>query len=308
MSTATAPAQPGTHADLGGIRLSFVRLIRSEWIKLRSVRSTVWCFGILFLLNIGFPLLVASVGNFGAAQGAHVSADTAGAIGVTVITLGVNFTSLVVAVLGVLIISGEYSTGMIRGTFTADPRRFGALFAKTLVLAITTFVVTVVSTWIAAIAAHPILANKGIDVDLSDSKVFLPILGSSVYVTLIALLAFGVGTLVRTTAGGIAITLGALLVAPIILTIVGGLVTAHWPADINAFMPSQAGGQLFSYDAGSAGGVGAGPGGDAGGAGAAATTASGVVTLNGWEGFGVLGAEVVAVSIAAFVLVKRRDA
>lgn len=298
MTATTAPAQRAPQTSLEGIRLSFVRLIRSEWIKLRSIRSTVWCFALLFLLNIGFPLLIASVGHFSSAAGNAAQSDIAGgAIGVTVITLGVNFTSLVVAVLGVLIISGEYATGMIRGTFTADPRRLGALFAKAIVLAVATFVVTAVSTWIAALLVHPILAGKNVDFSLSDSKVFLPILGSSVYVTLIALLAFGIGALVRTTAGGIAVTLGALLVVPIILGIVGQLVSAHWPADINAFLPSQAGGQLFAYQGGAIGG----PRQDA-------VTTSGVVTLNGWQGFGVLGGEVLAVGIAAFALVKRRDA
>lgn len=288
MTTATAPAG----FDTGRIRLSFPRLVRSEWIKLRSVRSTVWCFALLFLLNIGFPLLIASVGDF--AGGRTLSGDAAGRIGVMVVTLGVNFTSLIVAVLGVLIISGEYATGMIRSTFTADPGRLGALFAKALVLAAATFVVSAVSTWIAALGAHPILAGKGVDFDLGDPAVFLPLLGSSVYVTLLALLAFGVGTLVRTTAGGIAITLGVLLVAPLILQIVAALLNATWPADISAFLPSNAGGELFAYQSSSSGVVN--------------TGGPKPVELNGWQGFGVLAAEAVVVGAVALALVKRRDA
>jgi ABC-2 type transport system permease protein len=298
VTTATAPAP---HAGLEGIRLSFPRLVRSEWIKLRSIRSTVWCFALLFVLNIGFPLLIASVGSFGDAQNPHLSGDTAGAIGVQVITLGVNFTSLIVGVLGVLIISGEYATGMIRGTFTADPGRLGAVFAKAIVLAVAAFVVSAISTWVAALIVHPILSGKGVDFDLGDSKVFLPLLGSSVYVTLIALFAFGVGMIVRTTAGGIAITLGLLLVVPIIFSIVGGLVDANWPANINAFLPSNAGGQLFAFASDTSGAA-------TGGAQVDQASSSDVVTLNGWEGFGVLGAEVLAVGIAALVLIKRRDA
>jgi ABC-2 type transport system permease protein len=300
VTTATAPAPAhASHADLNGIRLTFPRLIRSEWIKLRSIRSTVWCFALLFVLNIGFPILIASVGDFGGTGEAQPTGDAANQIAVMVVTLGVNFTQLVVAVLGVLIISGEYATGMIRGTFTADPRRLGAMFAKALVLAVATFVISAASTWIAALSVHPILANQSVDFDLSDSKVFLPILGSSVYVTLVALLAFGIGSLVRASAAGIAITLGLLLVAPLILQILTQLLSGtSWPADLNAFLPSSAGAELFSYHA-------------------SATPASGVqvgeatadvVKLNGWQGFGVLGAEVLAVGIAALVFVKRRDA
>lgn len=301
MTTATATGPAHTpHTDLAGIRLSFPRLVRSEWIKLRSIRSTVWCFALLFLLNIGFPLLVASVGSFGGTQNPHISGDAAGAIAVQVITLGVNFTSLIVGVLGVLIISGEYATGMIRGTFTADPGRLGAVFAKALVLATTAFVVSAVSTWVAALVVHPILSGKGVDFDLGDGKVFLPLLGSSVYVTLVALLAFGVGMLVRTTAGGIAITLGVLLVAPIILGIVGRLVDASWPADINTFLPSNAGGQLFAFTSSASGTA------EGGGSGVANSASD--VTLNGWGGLGVMAAEVAAVGIAALALIKRRDA
>jgi ABC-2 type transport system permease protein len=295
VTTATAPAPHLGATALHGARLSFPRLVRSEWIKMRSIRSTVWCFAILFLLNIGFPALIASVGHFTAPHGPALTGDAAGHTAVEVVTLGVNFTSLVVAVLGVLIVTGEYSTGMIRGTFTADPGRLGALFAKALVLAVATFVVSAVSTLIALLLAHPILANNSVHFDLGDPKVLMPVIGASVYVTLLALLAFGIGTLVRTTAGGIAITLGVLLVAPIILQIVGGLLNADWPANVNQLLPSSAGGQLFAYEASQSGVVHAGDD-------------SGHWVLNGWGGFGVLAAEVVAVGIAALALVKRRDA
>jgi ABC-2 type transport system permease protein len=294
VTTATAAAPQLGDSALEGARLSFPRLVRSEWIKMRSIRSTVWCFAILFLLNVGFPALIASVGNFTQANGPALTGDTAGTIAVTVVTLGVNFTSLVVAVLGVLIVTGEYSTGMIRGTFTADPGRLGALFAKALVLAVATFVVSAVSTLIALLLVHPILANNGVHFALGDAKVLMPVIGASVYVTLLALLAFGVGTLVRTTAGGIAITLGVLLVAPLILQLVGGLLHADWPADVNQLMPSSAGGQLFAYESSRSGVV------------HGADTSHWV--LNGWGGFAVLAAEVVAVGIAALALVKRRDA
>ena len=295
MTTATAAAHQAPRTDLDGIHLGFARLVRSEWIKLRTIRSTVWCFAILFLVNIGLPLLVASVGDFSGAAAAPATSGAAGSTAVAVITLGVNLTSLVVAVLGALIITGEYATGMIRSTFTADPRRSGAFFAKALILAVATFVISAASTWIAALVVHPIFAGKGVDFSLGDAQIFMPVLGSSVYVTLLALLAFGIGVLIRTTAGGIAVTLGLLLVVPPILSVIGGLLHADWVTNISTFLPSEAGRQLYAFDGG-----GAGQG--------AQSTGSGLVTLDGWQGFGVLGAEVLALGIAAFVLVKRRDA
>jgi len=292
VTTATAPAHvSGTNLD--GIHLSFVRLIRSEWIKLRSIRSTMWCYLVLFVLSIALSVLPALAAGSGSQ---HVTGANADAAVVTINTISIHLTALVVGVLGVLIITGEYGTGQIRSTFTADPRRYGAFFAKALVLAATTFVVSAASVWIGALASAPILNAQNIDVNLGHPSVFLPILGGSVYVTLVALLAFGIGTLIRASAGGVAITLGLLLVVPGILVAIGSLINAQWLLDIAQFLPSQAGGQLSTFS------------GDASGAVHALSTDAEGVVLNGWEGFWVLLAEVVAVGAAALVLVKRRDA
>ena len=121
------------------MNLSFPRVVRSEWIKLRTLRSTVWSFAIIVLLTVGFGLLLAA--TFDTSTSAIVGVDAENSFAVSVATLGVNFTQLVAAVLGVLIISGEYTTGMIRSTFAAVPTRLPAFFAKVLVLAVSTFVV-----------------------------------------------------------------------------------------------------------------------------------------------------------------------
>jgi len=205
-------------------------------------------------------------------------------------TINVNLTALVAAVLGVLILSGEYGTGMIRSTFAADPRRYGAVAAKALVLAVTTFVVSAISVGIGVLASAPILSANNVDVHLGDSDVFLPILGALLYVAMITLLAFGIGLLIRASAGGITITLGLLLVVPTILTAIAALTNQNWVADIARFLPSQAGGRLYAFQAGSQ------PGGN-----------DGVISLSAWQGFGVLAAEVVAVGAVAVVLLKRRD-
>ena len=277
-ATTTLPANTG---------LSFPRLVRSEWIKLRSIRSTVWCYAILVVLTIAMAVLI---GTFVNQDGAAMPTDAANATTVSVNTASVSITALVVGVLGVLIITGEYGTGQVRSTFTADPGRIGVILAKAFVLALATFVVSVVSTWIGVLIATPLQAANGIRPDLADPAVFLPILGSSVYVTLLALLAYGIGLLVRSSAGGIAITLGILLVLPVILSIFAGLTGAQWIADAGRFLPSDAGGQLFTY---------ASP--------AAETGATTGLVLNGWGGFAVLAAEVVAVGAAAIAVARARD-
>ncbi|HVX08276.1 ABC transporter permease [Humibacter sp.] len=289
MTTATLTPSP-----LDGIRLKFGGVLRSEWIKLRSLRSTMWCLGLVVLLSIGFGLLLAltvdipSAGNLPDANQHQLQVQVA--------TLGVNFTQLIVAVLGVLVISGEYGTGMIRSTFVAAPGRLGAFFAKAIVLAVTTFVVGVVSIALSAVVAWPILAGKGVTISPMDSSVLLPLLGGAGYLTLIAVLAFAFGAILRNSAGGIATILGLVLVVPTILEILTRLTKATWISNVSAFLPSSAGGKMFAYVDGST-------------ATQAADQAAkqGLVYLQSWEGLLVLVAWVAAGLIVGAVLTKRRD-
>ncbi|MBT1611709.1 ABC transporter permease [Curtobacterium poinsettiae] len=286
MSATTSPTTPSTGMS-GSTRLSFPHLVRSEWIKLRSIRSTFWCYAILVVLTIGMAALIGANTSSG---GQELPTDLANGTFVNANAVGVLLSSLVVGVLGVLIITGEYGTGQVRSTFTADPRRTGVILAKATVLAIATFVVSAVATWIGVLISLPLLAGNGIEPEVSDPSVFLPILGSSVFLTLLALLAYGIGLLVRSSAGGIAITLGLLLVVPGVLALMSGLMKVDWPMDIAAFLPDSAGGQLYAYSYD----------------GASTVDNSGVV-LNGWGGFGVLAAEVLVVGGLALTLARRRD-
>ncbi|MBT1680948.1 ABC transporter permease [Curtobacterium aurantiacum] len=286
MSATTSPTTPSTRMS-GSTRLSFPHLVRSEWIKLRSIRSTFWCYAILVVLTIGMAALVGAVASN---NGQDVTTDVANGTFVSLNAVGVLLSALVIGVLGVLIITGEYGTGQVRSTFTADPRRTGVILAKATVLAVTTFVVSAVATWIGVLVSLPLLAGNGIEPEIGDPSVFLPILGSSVFLTMLALLAFGIGLLVRSSAGGIAITLGLLLVVPGVLALMSGLMKVDWPMDIAAFLPDSAGGQLYAYSYD----------------GASTVDNSGVV-LNGWGGFGVLAAEVLVVGGIALTLARRRD-
>lgn len=298
MTTTTAEtAQAPTHRKTS---LSFPRVVRSEWVKLRTLRSTLWSFAIIVLLTIGFGLLLA--GTFTTPDGPALDIDSQNSLAVSVATLGVNFTQLVAAVLGVLIISGEYTTGMIRSTFAAVPTRLLAFFAKILILAVSTFVVGLVSIIATALVTIPILSSKGVDANLLDGEVIRALLGGAGYLTLIAILAFGFGAILRSSAGGIASALGLLLVIPPILSIVSALTNATWIHNVSVFLPSDAGSQMFALGGGVAFG-----GGPPRATGDADTTTD-VLTLDPTQGLLVLLAWVVVLLVTAAVLTKRRDA
>jgi ABC-2 type transport system permease protein len=286
-----APQQTDQHRHRGDlsardVHLGYPRLVRSEWIKFRSIRSTFWCFAIIVALTIGLAVLLGAVSEPTSTESTTTGAN-ATIVGLN--TVSVYLSALVVGVLGVLIITGEYATGQIRSTFTADPGRLGVLVAKATVLAVTTFVVSAVANWIGVAISTALQSGKGLEPDVADPSVFMPILGASVYVTLLALLAFGIGLLVRSSAGGIAITLGILLVLPVVLSLVAGLTQLDWLADVAKFLPDAAGAHLFQFD----GPTGAPP--------------EDGLTLNGWSGGGVLLAEVVVVNAFAMAMARRRD-
>ncbi|RKS86710.1 ABC-2 type transport system permease protein [Microbacterium sp. AG790] len=272
-------------------RLSARGVLRSEWVKLRSVRSTAWCYGVLIALMVAIGLLVSSL-SFSNSGSESTTGDLARSIVVDVNTAGLKITVLIACVLGALIVTGEYSTGMIRSTFAAVPRRTGALIAKAVVLAVTTFVATAIGIWLSAFVSWPSLASQQIDVDLGSPSVFMPLIGGAVYTTMVALLAFGFGVILRSTAGTLAVVLGLILVAPVIIPMLGGMVDADWARTLSALMPQNAGGQLFAFS------------GDA----SIPQSDTEALKLDGWGGFGVLAAWDVIVLAAAIALAKWRDA
>lgn len=288
-TTPQAPQAPTAATGSGAMSVSFARVVRSEWIKLRTLRSTVWSFGIIVLFTIGFGLLMAT--TIPVPFSSMLDSHAQNIFAVAAITLGIYFTQLVAATLGVLIISGEYTTGMIRSTFTAVPQRLPALVAKALILVVSMFVVGFVSLIATAILVTPIMEGKGVQVNLLDGEVLRPLLGGAGYLALIALLAFAFGSILRSSAGGIASALGLILVLPAVLTIMQGITRATWTFNVGAILPSAAGGHMFEIvDIGSLG------------------APSGVITLDATQGFLVLLTWVVVLLVGAALLTKRRDA
>ncbi len=275
-------------ASSSSYRLTFGGLLKAEWIKLWSLRSTYWCLAIMFVLWVGIALLVSTL--HGPNKVVEAPQAVQQSLAAQVATAGTTFGELIVAVLGVLVISGEYGTGMIRSTLTADPRRLPTLFAKGIVLAVTVFIAGLVSIVAAAAVGFPLLAGQKVYPELSDGKLDLALLGDATYLAIIALIAFSLGAIIRATAGGIAAALGLILVVPIVLGILVQLTQAQWAENISGFAPTNAGAHLYRYVVGTV------------------TNAPGAVNLDATTGPLVFVAWLVLFFVIAAVLLKRRDA
>ncbi len=280
-----------TAATLEASRLTFGGVLRSEWIKLVTLRSTVWCYLIMILIPIGLGfLLAATVSNV--TGGGAMTAESQQATWLQTATLGIGFTQLVSVVLGALVITGEYGTGMIRSTFAAVPKRIPALVAKAIVFGLVTFIVGLVSIVATAMLTAPLLAGSGVHADFGDADVWLGLVGGAGYLAMIGLLSMAIGAIIRNSAGGIAAGLGLVLVAPTVLQIIAGVTQATWAQNVAAFLPSASGGLMYAYPLDAA----AGP-----------PAPSGTIVLEAWQGALILAAWIVALFILAAVLLRRRD-
>lgn len=287
MTTATTAARPvqGGPRLAHTARLSFGGILRSEWIKLRSLRSTVWSYLIVVAISLGMAVLLgfSLVSGMGGPDVATLPASEQTLMVLQSAVFGTYFGQLVVAVLGVLVISGEYTTGMIRSTLSAVPKRLPALLGKAVVLFVATLVVGVVTNLAAFAIAAAIFAGHGAPVSLFSENVLLVLGGAALYLALVAVFALGIGTIIRSSAGGIAAVLGVLLLLPTVF----GLIPADWASAILPYLLSTSGMTMYMT-------IGADP-----------ATLSGP---NAWQSLLVVLAWL-AVSLAgAAVLLKRRDA
>jgi ABC-2 type transport system permease protein len=276
-SPGSAPVSPRATFVPTGSGLSAAGIIRSEWIKLKSVRSTSWSFALMVLASFGMATIMSSSLHLEGA-GTLSSAEQATFL-VQASTFGAFFGQLIAAVLGVLVMSGEYSTGMVKSTLTAVPRRLGALWAKAIVLLVSTFVVGAVAGIGSFLIASPILAGQGLHASLFDVNVIVPLLGSALYLALVAVFALGIGTILRSSAGGIAAALGIILLLPIVLQ----MIPADWAHDALPYLLSNAGMGMFGMSMGS-------------------------VALEWWQNLLIVIGWVAVSQAVAALLLKRRDA
>ncbi|GGF29532.1 ABC transporter permease [Subtercola lobariae] len=274
--TTAAPAPVASTHHASSIRLSTGGILRSEWIKLRTLRSTVWAYAIMLVIQIAFGLLIVSVSVNREGFARTASAGDAGGLATFGAVSGVAFAQLVVSVLGVMVIAGEYTTGQIRSSLVAVPKRLAVLWAKIVVFGVVTFIVSLVGILLTYLVTSPILAGAGVSSSLFDDGVFLTFVGAAGYLALIGILALVIGAVVRSTAGGIAVALGLLLVAPAVFS----LIPADWAHSIADWLPGSAGGDIYS----------------SGG------------TFEWWQALLIVIGWIVVVGAAAATLLRRRDA
>ena len=257
-------------------RVTQARVVRAEWTKLRALRSTRWCGLLVVVLIVG---LAAAIGGSGAPY--TISAANSAAGGVSLSLIGIVIAQLVLGGLGVLAISGEYGTGMIRATLAVVPSRLPVLWAKLIVLVglvLPLSLLAAVSGFFTATALES--SRGGSAISLTDPGVLREVVGASLYLAVIAVIGLALGALLRKTAAGLSVFAAVFFVAPI--------VAAYLPPSIKGFapyLPSSAGGAIWG------GGK-----------------LFGGQQLSPWAGFAVLcGYAVVLVGLAAWQL-RRRDA
>lgn len=205
MTTQASPLIRSESGTASTHRITFVRAMRGEWIKLATLRSTWWSIGVVAALTIGIALLIA------------VAADAPGFSPILAVVLPIQFTVLFAGILGAISVTGEYSTGMIRSTFAANPLRGSVLAAKSLVIAAFLFVSSLVIFFVAAFVASAVMSGPGQGLDWSDlSASVLPLVVASLAMSVFAVIGVAFGFVLRSGAGAIAGTVGLLFVLPIV--------------------------------------------------------------------------------------------
>lgn len=276
MTAVTASSSSSSSASSGRRRGDFTNVVRAELVKLATIRSTYWTLLVAFAATIGFAALAAALLAPRLKPGDLAHVDV-----VQLALAGLHLSQIAFGVLGALVIAGEYGSGMIRATFAAVPRRRTVLAAKALVLAATTLVTATASTVVAYLvflAALP--ADTLTGTTFTDPGVTRAVLGGGLYLTVYGLLGFGLGALLRSSAGSIATLLGVLFVPPLLLDLLPG----SWKTTVGPYIPMQSGTQIFVA--------------------ARHETAS----LAPWTGFGVFCLYAAVALLAGFTMINRRDA
>lgn len=236
MTTLAAdPALRRGAASTSDHRLTFARVLRSEWIKVTTLRSTWWSLAVAAVLSIGISMMIAAASQ----------SFEGGFPAVSAILSPTQFTMLVAGVLGAIVITGEYSTGMIRSTLTAEPRRGTIVVAKALVVSVL-MAVTTVLIYAAAIAATAPILSEGIDWS-EPSQSIVPLAYGVLSMVAFTLIGLGFGFIIRNGAGAIAATVGALFVLPIVFSLFTMAGEGwQWIVDLSQYLPMNAASVLSS--------------------------------------------------------------
>jgi ABC-2 type transport system permease protein len=278
--TSAAPTHPAPVPPAPTGRGGFGHVLLSEWTKIRSVRSTVWSLVLLVVLTLGITVLITAITSaqwdqIGAGSRAQIRLDPTSGI----LSAGLQFGQLTIIVLGVLVITSEYSTGVIRASLLAVPRRLPMLAAKGIVFAAVTLVIGEIVMFASFFIGEAIL-HSHVPVSLASPNVARAVVGGGLYLAVLGLFALAIGALVRHTAGAIT----GVIAFVIVLEPLSALIPGTWGDHIHDYLPTMAGRLMIQT-----------------------AQASGQV-LSAWQGFGVFCLWTAVLLVAAGILLMRRDA
>jgi ABC-type transport system involved in multi-copper enzyme maturation permease subunit len=267
MTTVPHAPQSPTASDAGP-RVTWLGVLAAERLKLASLRSTWWLLaaGVLSILLAGISPSLTHV--LAPEQSGDAGIDLAGGA-----VSGIGFTQLIIGGLGVVVVSSEYASGLVRATFTAVPTRLPVLVMKAVVVAGATFVATLAAVLVSFAVARAVLASVDVAVSVGSPGVLRALLGSAVLLAGTAVVGSAFGWIVRSTAGGLAAVFGYLFVLPVVGLAVPGL---------SPYLPSNAGAAILQL----------GPAG----------------SPSPWVGFGLFVAYTAVLVAIAGRLLTRRDA
>jgi ABC-2 type transport system permease protein len=210
VSAINAPGRVGKVLPAGRYRMS--GLLRSEWTKMRTVRSTMWTLGATVVLAIGLSAIACIETRIHWKRGDAVGFDAT-----SLSLIGVFVAQFTIGILGVLIMSAEYGTGTIRATLSAAPRRPLVLAAKVAVFGVVTLVVSELVAFVSYFLGQSLLTAPAVHTAIGSPGALRAVAGIGLYICLLGLLALGLATIIRHTAGAISAFIGVLLVLPIIV-------------------------------------------------------------------------------------------
>lgn len=235
MSGVLTTRAPAAHEAAPALKVTQARVLASEFTKFRTVRSTVWTLLVAVVLMIGISSLFSAVTasqyhTFGAARRATFD-PVSTSLG------GIMFAVVAFGVLGVLMISGEYSTGMIRSSLTAVPRRLPVLWGKLAVFAGVIFTISLIASFISFFLGQALLDGQHLGVSITAAGALRSVIGAALYVTVAGLIGIALGALLRSSAAGIATFAGIFFVIPPLTQLLPASVSDH----LAQYLPSSAG-------------------------------------------------------------------
>ncbi|HYZ54639.1 MAG TPA: ABC transporter permease [Streptosporangiaceae bacterium] len=258
-------------------RAGLLGTLRSEFTKIRSVRSTYWTMLVLLVVGIGLGALITGVAaarwnQMGIAERATFNPTRNSLV-------GLYFGQFVIVVLGTLTITSEYSTGMIRTSLTAMPRRGIMYVSKAAVFTVLALLIGLITSFAAFFLGQALLASTHDTTTLSGPNVLRAVIGGGLFIAVCGLFAYGIGAILRHTAGAISTAIGLLFVLPIVVN----FLPASWSNDILRWLPSEGGLAIWN-------------------------TRQVPHEFTAWGEFGVFLAYTAAILIAGFILFRKRDA